>query len=155
MKVSIDRFNGAFEQKDGTDAFIDNVVALEALFSKQEDPFMGTTVRLSKRLALFLESDPHRRKDLFCEMIRLYDSRGKIIHGGYTESIDIVKTRDYLIRSYLKYFDFLGADNFSHTSFINELDLEAKKFSMKRKDCQVKHVHKNEYNYTSPDFLFG
>jgi hypothetical protein len=154
LKVSTNRFNDAFEGKDGNDAFIDNIVALEALFSKEDDDFRRTTERLSKRLALFLETDPHKRKDTFCEMIRLYDSRGKIIHGGYTEEINIVITRNYLIGSYLKYFEILKDDKFSHADFIRRLDLKAKKFSMKRKDCQVKHNHNDEYNHSIPDFLF-
>ncbi len=98
LKISINRFNDAFERKDGTDQFIDNVVALEALFSKKDDVFSsGKTERLSKRLAVFLERDPRKREDLFCEMIRLYRSRNEIIHGGYTDKYDIVKTRDYLL----------------------------------------------------------
>jgi hypothetical protein len=155
LKVSINRFNDAFERKDGNDAFIDNIVALEALFSKEDDDFRSTTERLSKRLALFLETDPHKRKDTFCEMIRLYDSRGKIIHGGYTEEINIVTTRNYLIRSYLKYFEFLKQANFSHADFIRRLDLEAKNFSMKRNDCNIKHIHNEDYNYSHTDFIFS
>jgi len=154
LKISIARFNDAFERKEGEDKFIDNVVALEALFSKEDDPFTGTTVRLSRRIALFLESDPHKRKEIFCGMVTLYDARGKIIHGGYTEAIDIVKTRDYLIRSFIRYFEFLNNDSFSHTDFIRQLDKEAKNFSMKRDDCQVKHDHNEEYNYTIPEFMF-
>lgn len=154
LKTAINRFNYSYERKEGNDAFIDNIVALEALFSKEDDDFRRTTERLSKRLAIFLEADPHKRKEIFCEMIRLYDVRGKIIHGGFTQDINIVTTRDYLVKSFQKYFEFLKQDNFSHADFIRSLDLEAKKFSMKRKDCQVKHTHNDEYNYTSPDFLF-
>lgn len=113
MKIAINRFNYAYERKEGNDAFIDNIVALEALFSKEDDDFRRTTERLSKRLAIYLETDPHKRKKTFCEMIRLYDVRGKIIHGGYTQDINIGITRNYLIRSFLKYFNFLK-DNFSH-----------------------------------------
>lgn len=136
LKISIARFNDAFERKDGTDAFIDNVVALEALFSKKDDTFSsGKTERLSKRLAVFLEKDPHRREELFCEMTRLYWQRNEIIHGGYTEKYDIIKTRKYLIRSYLKYFEFLRFDNFSHTAFIKLLDLDLSLITKKSKDC--------------------
>ena len=116
---------------------------------------MGTTVRLSKRIALFLETNPQKRKETFCEMIRLYDSRGKIIHGGHTEEINIVTTRDYLIKSFLKYFEFLKLANFSHADFIKLLDLESKKFSMKRRDCKPKYIHSNAYDYSLPEFLFG
>jgi Apea-like HEPN len=156
LKISIGRFNDAFERKDGTDAFIDNVVALEALFSKEDDPYQGITLRLARRIALFLESEPQKRKETFCEMVRLYDSRGKIIHGGYTEAIDIVKTRDYLIRSYLKYFGFLKRDSFSHlVDFIEPLDIDAKNLTMNRNNCnRVKHTHNDEYVFTSPDLLF-
>lgn len=154
LKIAINRFNYAYERKEGDDAFIDNIVAFEALFSKVDHDFRRTTERLSKRLALFLEKDPHKRKDTFCEMIRLYDSRGKIIHGGYTEEIDIVKTRNYLISSFLKYFEFLKMDDFSHADFIRSLDLEAKRFTMKRKDCKTKKIHNDEYNYSIPEFLF-
>ena len=157
LKTSIIRFNDAFERKDGEDQFIDNVVALEALFSKEDDKDDKSrivTVRLSKRLALFLETDPHKSKDTFCEMVELYDQRSEIIHGGYTQKYDIIKTRNYLIRCYLKYFEFLNDDNFSHADFISRLDLKAKKFSMRRNDCQVKHNHNDEYNHSIPDFLF-
>ena len=143
LKTSIIRFNDAFERKDGKDQFIDNVVALEALFSKEDDKDDKScivTVRLSKRLALFLETDPHT----FCEMVELYDQRSEIIHGGYTQKYDIIKTRNYLIRCYLKYFEFLNDDNFSHADFISRLDLKAKKFSMRRNDCQVKHNHNDD-----------
>jgi hypothetical protein len=64
LKISINRLNDAFERKDGEDQFIDNVIALEALFSKEDDKDDKSrivTVRLSKRLALFLEIDPHKR----------------------------------------------------------------------------------------------
>ena len=37
LKISIARFNDSFERKEGEDQFIDNIVALEALFSKEDD----------------------------------------------------------------------------------------------------------------------
>lgn len=154
LKISLDRFNISFERKLGTDQFIDNIVALEALYSKSNDPVQGITVRLSRRIALFLEIEPKKRKETFCEIIRLYDSRGQIIHGGYTEKIDIVKTRNYLTRSYLKYFDLLKQDGFSHMALIKQLDIKSKSFSMKRKDCKTKHAHNSGYNYSIPDYLF-
>ena len=154
LKISLDRFNISFERKHGTDQFIDNIVALEALYSKANDPVQGITVRLSRRIALFLEKEPKKRKETFCDMIRLYDSRGEIIHGGYTDKIDIVKTREYLTRSYIKYFELLKRDGFNHMSFIKQLDMEENSFPMKRKDCKKKHTHNYEYNYSIPEFLF-
>lgn len=155
LKIAIARFNYAYERKQGIDSFIDNIVALEALFSKEDDDFRRTTERLSKRIAIFLETDPHKRKEIFCEMIRLYYSRGKIIHGGYTDEINIITTRNYLIKSFLKYFEFLKQDNFSHIEFIRSLDLESEKFSMKRKHCKQKKIHNNDHVYSIPDFLFS
>lgn len=55
LKISIGRFNDAFERKDGQDQFIDNIVALETLFSNEDDPYQEITVRLSRWVALFLE----------------------------------------------------------------------------------------------------
>jgi hypothetical protein len=136
LKNSINRFNDSFERKGGTDQFIDNIVALEALFSKKDDKFTrDKTERLSKRLAVFLETDYHKREEIFCEMIKLYRLRNEIIHGGYTEKYDIVKPRNYLIRCYLAYFEFLTVTNFSHFAFIRSLDLEAKKITKTYKDC--------------------
>jgi hypothetical protein len=135
FKISIARFNDSFERKDGVDQFIDNVVALEALFSKEDDPYSYGSEILSKRLAIFLEKDPNKREDLFCEMIRLYRQRNEIIHGGYTEKYDIVKTREFLIRSYLKYFEFLKYDHFSHASFIRLLDWELSLITREAKEC--------------------
>ena len=136
LKISLNRFNDAYERKDGEDAFIDNIVALEALFSKEDDNFLGVTVRLSRRIALFLEKDPRKRKKIFCELVKLYDSRGKLVHGGHTEEIDIVKTRTYLVRSYLKYFRFLKSKRFSHSDFIKSLDSSSRGYKIKRKNCR-------------------
>lgn len=84
---------------------------------------------LSKRLAIFLEPDASKGEDLFCDMINLYRQRNEIIHGGYTEKYDIVKTRDYLIRSFLKYLEFLKFDSFSHADFIKTLDIDFPKIN--------------------------
>jgi len=136
LKVSINRFNAAFERKDGIDAFIDNVVALEALFSKKGDkPPPTITERLLKRLAIFLETDPSKREDLFCDMRNLYRQRNEIIHGGYTKEYDIVETRKYLIRSFLKYFEFLKLDSFYHADFIRILDSNFPNITKKYNDC--------------------
>lgn len=136
LKISIGRFNDAFERKDGTDAFIDNVVAIEALFSKKDDKFThDKTEMLSKRLAVFIEKDSHKREELFCRMIELYKERNEIIHGGYTEHYDIVKTREYLIRSYLEYFKFLSDADFSHVDFIKSLDVEGKQITKTYNEC--------------------
>jgi hypothetical protein len=145
LKVSINRFNDAFERKDGTDAFIDNIVALEALFSKKDDKYTrDKTERLSKRLAVFLEADPKKREVLLCDMIELYQQRNEIIHGGYTERYNIVTTRDYLIRSYLKYFDFLKHDNFCHTELIRLLDLDGKEITKTYDECKKEIESKYE-----------
>jgi hypothetical protein len=113
LKISIHRFIFAYDRKDGNDAFIDDIVALEALFSKKCDEYVGTTVRIAGRIAAYLEANLPERKKIFCDMVKLYGARGKILHSGETEQINIVITRDYLIRSYLKYFKFLKQDNFS------------------------------------------
>jgi hypothetical protein len=143
LKTSMERFNLEYERKEGKDQFIDNIFALDALFSMEEDKDDRSrvmTVRFSKHLAFYLETDIHKIKGLFCDMVRLYDQRSEIIHGGYTQEYNVTKTREYLIKCYLKYFDFLNDDDFSHTKFIKDLDAKAKKFPMKRKDCQVKHT---------------
>ena len=143
LKISMNRFNDAYDRKDGTDAFIDNVVALEALFSKEDDKFSRRkTERLSKRLAVFLETDLQKREVILCEMIDLYDQRNEIIHGGYSEKYDIVKTRDYLVRSYLKYFNFLNYDNFSHTDLIKGLDKSASQIHKTYDDCKKENTLK-------------
>ncbi len=145
LKISIARFNDAFERKEGEDKFIDNIVALEALFSKKDDKSSwGKTERLSRRLAAFIEKDSHKREDIFCEMIELYKSRNEIIHGGYTEHYDIVKTRNYLIRSYLEYFKFLNDSNFSHIDFIKSLDVEGKQIAKSYDDCVQEIKAKNK-----------
>src|SRR5574341_562853 len=54
LKISMSRFNLAFERKEPEDQFIDNIIALEALFSKDKDPYQGVTTRLSRRIELFL-----------------------------------------------------------------------------------------------------
>lgn len=40
LKIAINRFNYAYERKECNDSFIDNIVALEALFSKEDDVFV-------------------------------------------------------------------------------------------------------------------
>lgn len=87
------------------------------------------------QIDLFLEKDPKKREDLFCDMIRLYRERNQIIHGGYTEKYDIVNPREYLIRSYVKYFEFLKYSRFSHTSFIRLLDWDLPHITRKAKQC--------------------
>jgi hypothetical protein len=154
----MERFNLAYERKEGKDQFIDNIIALEALFSMDEDKddkSRAITVRLSKRIAFYLEVDISKIKILFCKMVKLYDQRSEIIHGRYTQEYDISITREYLIKCYLKYFEFLDDRSFSHSKFIKELDKKAKKYSMKRKNCKVKHPHNDAYNYSVPESLFS
>ena len=155
LKISMHRFIFAYDRRAGNDAFIDNIVALEALFSKKGDDPRGTTVRIARRIAAYLEGDLRERKKLFCEMVKLYDARGKILHGGETDEINIVTTRDYLIRAYLKYFEFLKQDDFSHTNFIQSLDSATMNLKMKKKNCgNPRHIRNESFDYNLPDFLF-
>ena len=133
IKNSFNRFNYGYSRKDGNDKFVDYVIGLEAIFSKKGDPPRGFTDRFSNRASFFLEKEPQKRRLIYCEMRNLYALRSEIVHGGYTEAIDILKIRDYLVKSFVKYFDLMKSNIFSHDSLIYKLDRSPNQ--LKRKNC--------------------
>jgi hypothetical protein len=139
IKNAVLRFNYSYRRIHGIDAFIDNMIALEAIFSKKDDPETIATHRFAKRIALFHTKNFPDRKKLYCETVQLYKARSKIVHGEYmegTEEIDIVKTRHLLISSFQRYFSHMKSKSFSHEKLISSLDKIL--FQIKRKDCEAK-----------------
>jgi hypothetical protein len=134
IKNAVLRFNYSYGRIHGFDAFIDNMIALEAIFSKKDDPETIATHRFAKRVALFHKRRFTERKKLYCEIVQLYKSRSRIVHGEYTDEIDIVKTRDLLISSFQRYFSRMKSRSFSHDRLINSLDKIL--FQIKRKNCK-------------------
>jgi len=69
---------------------------------------------------------------IFYFIIRLYNSRNKIIHGEYLYS----KDAKLLNEGVSKYFEFLKLNQFSYTDFIRSLNSETKRFKLKKSHCE-------------------
>lgn len=137
--IATNRFNSAYERKDPEDRLIDYVIALTSLFSRKKERGLDR-YRLSMRVALLLETDSEKRKRVRQEILKIYDKRSAIVHGGeikkfqkFKNLTDLVdKTEEYVRRSIkvLLQLDFkLGGrkkiiDNIENSLFSAAIDFD-------------------------------
>jgi hypothetical protein len=82
LETAIRRLSYASERTNDEDKVIDLLICAEALLLSEQDDWHGEiTYRLSHRAALFLETDPARRRIVFDFFRQAYDVRSKIVHG--------------------------------------------------------------------------
>ena len=106
FRIATNRFNSAYERKDPEDRLIDYVIALTSLFSRKDESGLGR-YRLSMRVALLLEHNSEKRKNVRKEIVEIYDKRSAIVHGSDVKKFqnfenlgDLVdKAEDYVRRS--------------------------------------------------------
>lgn len=81
--IAIGRVTSAGNRLSLEDAFIDYVVALEALFGDRADGLPGgITYKIALRAAMFTESDEGARKAVLQGLKRALNLRGKLVHGA-------------------------------------------------------------------------
>jgi hypothetical protein len=80
----IRRFNLAFDRALLDDRIVDLVIAAEALFlGDLDDQFRGELrFRFALRAAKFIEHPSYSEREVFGVMLRAYDARSAIVHGG-------------------------------------------------------------------------
>jgi hypothetical protein len=81
---SIRRFNLAFDRGLLTDRIVDLIIAAESLLLGELDvQYRGELrFRFALRAAKFIEHPSYNEHDVFRVMLRAYDSRSAIVHGG-------------------------------------------------------------------------
>lgn len=81
--IAIGRVTFASNRLSLEDAFIDYVVALEALFGDRADGLPGgITYKIALRAAMFTEDDAVARKAVLQGLKRALNLRGKLVHGA-------------------------------------------------------------------------
>jgi hypothetical protein len=68
------------ERREPSDVLIDSVIAWENLFGTSEGE---PTLRVTASLALLLENDPSRRRELRSTLAKIYGLRSKVVHGSH------------------------------------------------------------------------
>jgi len=105
LSLPINYFNKSYiEPQTPRDAFIDLIIALENLYLKGEQLELGYKLRL--RMSYLLGKRFEQKKEVFEDMKKAYDFRGRIIHGGVRQDVSyefFLKIRDYT-RESLKLF---------------------------------------------------
>lgn len=76
--VALNRFHLYFDRDFIQDRAIDLMVALESMFS---DDAQAIAYKIALRAACLIESDAHKRKDLFNFLKKAYNERNPIVHG--------------------------------------------------------------------------
>jgi len=83
LSVAIRRFSQANERTSVEDKIIDYLICAEALFLSSGGSFQGELkYRLSHRVAMFIENDTEKQREMFKFMQKAYDVRSAIVHGA-------------------------------------------------------------------------
>jgi hypothetical protein len=89
MRIAGLRFSSSFEKETNQDRLIDYAIALEALFTKEND---AISYRLPLRAAIFLGDTAAERERVFYLAKAAYDLRSSLAHG-HSQLDDKVKLR--------------------------------------------------------------
>ncbi len=89
FEFSIRRFNVAFDRGLLTDRIVDLVIAAESLFLGDVDLHYRGELRFrcALRAANFIEHSKYNQQQVFRLMLRAYDARSAIVHGGSPKDI--------------------------------------------------------------------
>src|SRR5260370_1257839 len=78
LQIGALRYSSSFEKTTNEDQLIDCIIALEALFTKEND---ALSYRLPLRAAVFTSDTPEDREHVFRLLKVAYDLRSKLAHG--------------------------------------------------------------------------
>lgn len=78
LQVGASRYSSSFEKTTNEDRLIDSAIALEALYTKEND---ALSYRLPLRAAVFTGDVPEEREHIFQLLKAAYDLRSKLAHG--------------------------------------------------------------------------
>ena len=80
IRVAISRVARAvLESRDAADVLIDSVIAWENLFGSKDGEL---SFRITPSLAILLESEPAKRRELRSKLSKIYTVRSKLVHGS-------------------------------------------------------------------------
>lgn len=105
LELSLSRFGFALSRRELSDAVVDIVIALEALFSK--GPSTALSYKVPLFASLYLTNDLVKRREIRALLSTVYDVRNKLVHGSakgldrptLTAAIDVA--RDLICKSLL------------------------------------------------------
>lgn len=121
IKIAMENFIFSYAKKHGTDIYIDCMNSLFALLFKSNE-YCTNDILLTRRCANLLEESNSKRIVIINDIKILYQHYQKIINGEYIQDFNILKLREYLKRSLIKYMDKMKSESFSHAVFINSID---------------------------------
>lgn len=112
LEIAIKRFNYGCERDKPEDKLIDYMIALGALFLKEEEK-TELVYRLSVRAAIFLG----KNKKIYEDVRRAYHLRSKIVHGSETPLSEdfgqlVLKIEDHLRESIKKFLKLIKKQNY-------------------------------------------
>ena len=130
-RVALDKFSSSFQRTDTNDAILDCVIALDALYLKQQHEGSMTN-KLSQRGALLLAENRSEALEIYNKLSDAYSSRSAIVHGGTKEELGTEKlvqvmelTRDSLT-SFLEISMYTKGLDFDRSQILDELDYRAR-----------------------------
>ena len=103
LELALRRFGYAYDRSLLEDRYLDQWIALEALFTQSGEE-AETTDRISRRMARLLGADPAQRRALRTEIKGLYGVRSHVVHGASVQHSKIeasVTRADALLRQSL------------------------------------------------------
>lgn len=117
IKIAIDNFNQSYNSTDIEITFLNLMISLEALFSKQDTELF---FRLTRNCAIFLGKTKLECNELYKNIRELYKIRSLLIHGKKykLENNHVYLLRDYIRKSILNFLKIKK----SHDVLLEELD---------------------------------
>jgi len=122
--IAIKRFDYTYEREKAEDKLIDFIIALEALFLKEEEK-SELTYKLAIRMATFLGDNKKEKQQIFSDVKNAYNVRSKIIHGSSKikseKLISQTSKIEECVRSSINKFLIMIVDK-SHIEIIKNID---------------------------------
>lgn len=117
LKLAIEQFNNSYIAISLESAFLNLMIALEALYTEETREL---SFRLARNCAIMLGTNYENAQIIFDDMKKLYDKRSKLVHGTSNKITqeDVDKCRDYVRCSIKK---FIGVKE-KHIEILKKLD---------------------------------
>lgn len=90
QEIAVHKFHTALRRTDLVDALLDLNISLEAIFLPGESTEVSHRFRLNG--AMWLDSEPEQRNQIYRELKAIYTARSKMVHGAKFPSHEELKT---------------------------------------------------------------
>jgi hypothetical protein len=119
LKLAIEQFNNSYFAVSLESAFLNLMISLEALYTKNNQEL---SFRFARNCAILLGTNYGNSQIIFHDIKELYIKRNKLIHGktelGEITQEDVYKCREYVRNSIKKFIELKEG----HEGLLNKLD---------------------------------